>query len=76
MFWKNASFKKGMILGESDWIIDAQKHKKNFATHTDHFSIISGGHMSHISNTSVMLKELLHFLEKNPTSHATPKIYF
>ncbi len=62
-FWKNASFKKGMILGENDWIIDAQKHKEAFAAHTDYFSIIKGGHMSHISNSDSMLKELLRFLE-------------
>ncbi|MFC4635407.1 alpha/beta fold hydrolase [Dokdonia ponticola] len=62
IFWKNASFKKGMILGENDWIVDAQKHKETFATHTDYFSIINGGHMSHISNSDVMVKELLHFL--------------
>lgn len=63
VFWQNASFKKGMILGESDWIIDPQKHKETFAAHTDYFSIIKGGHMSHISNCDVMIKELLYFLE-------------
>lgn len=63
IFWKNASFKKGMILGENDWIVDAQRHKETFEAATDCFSIIEGGHMSHISNSGVMTKELLHFLE-------------
>ncbi len=62
LFWKTASFKKGMILGESDWIIEAQEQKEKFASHLDLFEIIKGGHMSHISNRKQVLNLLLNFL--------------
>lgn len=61
-FWKTAPFKKGMILGESDWIIQAEEHKEKFASHLDLFTIIKGGHMSHISNKESVLNLLLDFL--------------
>ncbi|WP_299208038.1 alpha/beta hydrolase [uncultured Dokdonia sp.] len=61
-FWKNASFKKGMILGETDWIIDAQQQKEKFSSYIDYFSIIKGGHMSHISNRDRMIQEVLNFI--------------
>ncbi len=62
-FWKNASFKRGMILGEKDWIIDASKQKEKFASYVEHFSIIKGGHMSHISNRDAMIMDILNFLD-------------
>lgn len=62
LFWKNASFKRGMILGDSDWIIDAQKQKEVFTPYIEYFSIINGGHMSHISNSDVMAQKILNFL--------------
>ena len=60
-FWKQA-FKKGMILGKADWIIDAKQQREKYASSIDYLSIIDGGHMSHISNKEVMIEELLHFL--------------
>ncbi len=60
--WKNSSIKKGMILGETDWIIDAIDHKKRFEKYTHEFKILSGGHMSHISNREATLSTLLKFL--------------
>ncbi|WP_299675972.1 alpha/beta hydrolase [uncultured Dokdonia sp.] len=62
-FWKSAPFKKGMILGETDWIIDAQRQKDTFTPYIDHFAIIKGGHMSHISNKDVVIKHVLSFLD-------------
>lgn len=62
LFWKIAAFKKGMILGETDWIIQAQNQKEKFATHLQLFKIIKGGHMSHISNREQVLNLLLEFL--------------
>jgi pimeloyl-ACP methyl ester carboxylesterase len=63
LFWKNAPFKRGMILGESDWIVDAQDQQEKFAPHIEYFSIIKGGHMSHISNSHIMIQEVLNFLD-------------
>ena len=63
LFWKNAPFKRGMILGENDWIINAQQQEQSFASSIEYFSIIKGGHMSHISNKNVMVQEILNFLE-------------
>lgn len=60
--WKNSTFKKGMILGETDWIIDAVNHKKRFESYTHEFAILTGGHMSHISNREITLHTLLKFL--------------
>ncbi len=63
LFWKNASFKRGMILGESDWIVNAEDQKEKFAPYLEYFSIIKGGHMSHISNSHIMIQEIVNFLE-------------
>ena len=62
-FWKNAPLKRGMILGESDWIVDAEDQQEKFAPHIEYFSIIKGGHMSHISNSHIMVQEVLNFLK-------------
>ena len=61
-FWKNASFKRGMILGENDWIIDAKRQEEKFNSYIAYFSIIKGGHMSHISNKETMIEHILNFL--------------
>jgi pimeloyl-ACP methyl ester carboxylesterase len=62
-FWENTACIKGMILGATDWIIHAEEHKKRFASCTDFFTIIEGGHMSHISNTMATLNAIQGFLE-------------
>ncbi|MBE16933.1 MAG: alpha/beta hydrolase [Cytophagaceae bacterium] len=60
--WKNLSIKKAMILGRTDWIVDAQLHKDKFESYCDLFDIIEGGHMSHISNQKCVLKAIQQFL--------------
>lgn len=61
-FFKSSSFKTGMILGKSDWIINAEKHVENFTSHIDFIKLIESGHMSHISQKSDTNKALLDFL--------------
>lgn len=61
-FWKRTSCIKGMILGSTDWIIDAEEHQKRFATTNNYFKAIESGHMSHISNASSTLKAIQEFL--------------
>ena len=65
--WKELNTKKAMILGRTDWIVDAQLHKDKFESYCDQFAIIEGGHMSHISNQKCVLQAIQQFLflEKN-----------
>ena len=63
VFWENTPCIKGMILGKTDWIINAEEHKKRFASSTDFLTIIEGGHMSHISNSTTTLSTIKDFLE-------------
>ncbi len=60
--WKELNAKKAMILGRTDWIVDAQLHKDKFESYCDLFDIIEGGHMSHISNQKCVLQAILRFL--------------
>jgi pimeloyl-ACP methyl ester carboxylesterase len=62
-FWEQTPCIKGMILGANDWIINAEEHKNRFASTTDFFTLIEGGHMSHISNTAATIIGLRGFLE-------------
>lgn len=61
-FWNQMGIKKGMILGESDWIINARDHQNNYSSSSSFFSIIKSGHMSHISNFEKTLLEIMRFL--------------
>lgn len=61
--WMQGRFKKGMILGESDWIIDSDRHKNDFKDSCDYFKIIHGGHMSPIGQTASVINNILHFLQ-------------
>ena len=51
-----------MILGENDWIVNAEDQKEKFAPYLEYFSIIKGGHMSHISNCRILIQEVMNFL--------------
>tara|TARA_R110001632_G_scaffold69972_2_gene163277 strand:- start:4622 stop:5407 length:786 start_codon:yes stop_codon:yes gene_type:complete len=62
-FWKQTPCIKGMILGATDWIINAEEHQKRFSSNIDFFTIIEGGHMSHISKTAATFDALKSFLE-------------
>lgn len=59
--WEAGDFKKALILGEDDWIIDSDLHKTLFEKQTDYFKIIPGGHMSHIGQTQITLYHLTTF---------------
>lgn len=61
-FWKEAIFKKGMILGQEDWIVDSSYHTTHFQNDLDFFKILPGGHMSHIGQAQETIQNLLNFL--------------
>jgi len=61
-FWKAGPFKKGFILGRDDWIISSETHEMNFKEYSDFFTILPGGHMSHIGQKAATLKNIKSFL--------------
>lgn len=60
--WEQATFKKGMILGKDDWIINGSHHKELFENDQDFFEILPGGHMSHIGQAQETMQKLHDFL--------------
>jgi pimeloyl-ACP methyl ester carboxylesterase len=62
--WKDGAFKKGLILGIEDWIIDSKLHKALFKKQSDYFKIIPGGHMSHISQKVNIQSHIRTFLQE------------
>jgi len=63
-FWKKASFKKGMILGREDPIIDAEKTKNAFKDKIPQISILKGGHALLLENPQKTYVEIQDFLNK------------
>ncbi|RMB58602.1 alpha/beta hydrolase [Dokdonia sinensis] len=61
-FWINTPIITAMILGTTDWIIDAAAHKEAYERGTNYFKIIEGGHMTHISNTAETMYALAKFI--------------
>lgn len=61
--WRDGNFKKALILGEDDWIIDSVLNEKEFKKSTDYFKIIPGGHMSHIGQAQNTLAHLSSFMQ-------------
>ncbi len=62
-FFKRASFKKAMILGGKDWIIDSEKALLFAKKHTISTTILPEGHMSHIENKVELIDALVAFLK-------------
>ncbi len=62
VFFKKASFMRAMILGTTDWIIDAQTQENKFKKDIDFFKMIADGHMSHISQTNEVINLLKEFI--------------
>lgn len=62
MFWEQSKCTTGMILGTTDWIIDAKDHQGRFEAISNFFTTIESGHMSHISNTQATLDAIERFL--------------
>jgi pimeloyl-ACP methyl ester carboxylesterase len=63
VFFAEASFKKIILLGEKDTVLNSKKmiqftEKHNIKTH-----VFSQGHMSHIENKEQYLQELMRFVE-------------
>ncbi len=62
-FFAEAPFKKIILLGKKDPVLDSKKmvqftEKHNIKTH-----VFSQGHMSHIENKAQYLQEIVHFIE-------------
>ena len=62
-FWINAPFKKMMILGVNDMLIDAMETKKHFEKTDIQIVTLQGGHNSLLENTTGVLKATNTFLE-------------
>ena len=56
----NGAFKKSIILGEKDWIVDAKKMISYAQKNNIKYTLLSQGHMSHIENE----EELILYLKK------------
>ncbi|MGB3774966.1 MAG: alpha/beta hydrolase [Leeuwenhoekiella sp.] len=68
-FWKNATFRKCMILGKDDILIDAEEQKKEFESSVNNMAILAGGHMLFLENAAKTYTTIQDFLDagnKNP----------
>lgn len=61
-FFAKASFKKVLILGEKDTLIDAEKTKSFAEKHQISLQLLSEGHMSHIENKDDLVVALKRFV--------------
>ncbi len=62
-FWKMANFKKAMVLGKEDPIIDAEATRDSFKDEIPEISIKSGGHALFLENEIEVFKAISNFLE-------------
>lgn len=62
--WHEGDFQKAIILGKDDWIINSSLHKSIFGSTSDYFKIIPGGHMSHIGQSTTVIKQLSVFINQ------------
>lgn len=67
-FWKTTSITTGMILGKSDLLIDAEIHEQSYKEDTNFFVIIDSGHMSHITNATETINNILDFLSASSST--------
>ncbi|WP_299250219.1 alpha/beta hydrolase [uncultured Lacinutrix sp.] len=63
-FFANASFKKIVLLGEKDTILNTENMLIFTNKHAIETHIFSEGHMSHIENENALIKKAMHFVEK------------
>lgn len=61
-FWREAFFKKAMILGENDTLIDAFEVKKAFIDEIPAITILSGGHVLFLENPKKTYEKISLFL--------------
>ncbi|OIQ23647.1 alpha/beta hydrolase [Lacinutrix sp. MedPE-SW] len=63
-FFANASFKKLILLGKKDTLIDINSIAKYAENQNIELHLFSEGHMSYIENKVDFIKQLVHFVEK------------
>lgn len=63
-FFKNAKFKKLIVLGKKDAVINIENILQFSKKHTIETVVFSEGHMSHIENKKDFVLELKRFIEK------------
>lgn len=64
-FFREASFKKAMLLGENDTLIDYLETKNEFIDEIPNITILSGGHVLFLENTEKTYNNIQKFLIKN-----------
>jgi len=62
-FFKNAAFKKLMIISKKDPVLDFESLIKQTRNTNINTVIFPDGHMSHIENKSLFLQNIMHFIE-------------
>ncbi|PCH78321.1 MAG: alpha/beta hydrolase [Flavobacteriaceae bacterium] len=62
-FFLNSSFKKQVILGEDDPVLDLKKQLEIYKKNTVPTTVLSGGHMSHIESFDSLIIALKKFLK-------------
>ncbi len=64
-FWKQAVFKKAMLLGENDTLIEAFETKKAFIDKVPEITILSGGHVLFLENPKKTYEKIQNFLNRD-----------
>lgn len=64
VLFANSSFKKIVLLGEKDTILNTENMLIFTNKHAIETHVFSEGHMSHIENETALIKKILHFVEK------------
>lgn len=64
-FFKNATFKKAIILGKKDAVINYKSISNFCKKHQINYYLCSEGHMSYIENKTELENYIMHFVEKN-----------
>jgi pimeloyl-ACP methyl ester carboxylesterase len=64
-FLKNSTFKKLIIIGEKDPVLDFDTSKKEAEKTNSELVVFPDGHMSHIENTSELILVLKDFVKKS-----------
>lgn len=59
----NNTFKKLIVIGEKDPVLDYETSLKEAKTTNSEYAIFLNGHMSHIENTSELINVLLNFIK-------------
>ena len=62
-FYAEASFKKIILLGQKDTVLNSKKIVQFAEKHNIKTRVFSQGHMSYIENKEQYLYEIMHFIE-------------